>query len=509
MSRISFKLFVAGLCLFMASSASAQMSEMRLFSPYPDDQFGGGAYMNEGFYGSVGYGVLSISQAPDQTIGYTGSDDDTTAVGTTIGGWNNTAVITGVPTYSQISTASFESPWVTSSKFEVGNIRGHHGWSVGGTIINPQRTTDQGTGAGIAIKDEECIDVWSFIPNSADPTNFYVFDKTDSSGISIVDEHKTIGRLWGIVGLYGSGTSSNTTSGTGSASSNSGTVDENSVFVFVPIPLTYDMFQLETCVNTWSVEAMYTYRFHPFRRGVLELLAGLRYTVFDEEMDFFGHATTQLTTQYTNTVIDILQQSNIVSNSGSSVVGEGQNFATSEQNNDFSIGSDLGYSIWNFKAYNHLVGPQFGGRYTLSNNRWRFSAEGKFFAALNRQTLRGAGELGLKPSTTQGTNLSNTNGNPMYAPINTVQNHFDYSETYNEFTPAAEVALEATWHWTRCISFKVGYDMLFMGNIARATAFNDYRMNKDGSIFGVKENADDRNFDAFVHGVTFTAQFNK
>ena len=51
--------------------------------------------------------------------------------------------------------------------------------------------------------------------------------------------------------------------------------------------------------------------------------------------------------------------------------------------------------------------------------------------------------------------------------------------------------------------------MLYMDNIARATAVNDYRINEDGSVFGVKKNKKDRNFDTFVHGVMFTLTVNR
>ena len=51
--------------------------------------------------------------------------------------------------------------------------------------------------------------------------------------------------------------------------------------------------------------------------------------------------------------------------------------------------------------------------------------------------------------------------------------------------------------------------MLYMDNIARASAINDYRLNEDGTIFGVKKNKDDYNFDQFVHGVMFTVMINR
>lgn len=519
MSRISLKLFIASICLLLAtSSANAQMSQMRLWSPYPDDQFGGGAYMNEGFYGTVGAGLVAITAAPDQVVGYAGGNTGNmgqggyyvgTSMGNTVdeGGF---AVMTGYKSKSQISTSEFNARWVTATRFEVGNIRGHHGWSVRGSVITPQEQNMRGMGGGIVLEDPKAVQLYGW-QDGVNETNYYIFNGQGNGGIEPVSNGRgqTIGHLWGIIGLYGSGTESNSNSGSGAAGKGGSTVGEDSIIVFVPIPLNYDNFELKSHLNTWSVEAMYTYRFHPFRRGVLEILGGVRYKVLDEKFDFFGHSTTKLTTEYTNTVIDILQQSNIVSNSGSSVVGQGENFSSNTQNEDFSIGADLGYSIWNFRADNNLVGPQIGARYTLSNNRWRFSGETMFFAAMNRQNIHGTGDLGLKPASSQDTNLTYTNGNVMYAPINTVQNYFSYSNHFTEFSPCVEARFEATWHWTRCVSFKFGYEFLFMSNIARAAAVNNYKIHDDGTIFGVKDNKDDRNFDTIQHGVMFTAQFNR
>ncbi|MBQ7813481.1 MAG: hypothetical protein IJ387_03175, partial [Thermoguttaceae bacterium] len=150
---------------------------------------------------------------------------------------------------------------------------------------------------------------------------------------------------------------------------------------------------------------------------------------------------------------------------------------------------------------------------TISNNRWRFTGEGKYFAGFNRQNLYGDGTLGLKAMTggEGGTNLdlSETGGVPTFAPLNTIANSFAYSKHHDVYTNGVEGKVEATWNWTQAVGFKVGYQMLYMDNIARASAINDYRLNEDGTIFGVKKNDDDYNFDQFVHGVMFTVLINR
>ena len=69
--------------------------------------------------------------------------------------------------------------------------------------------------------------------------------------------------------------------------------------------------------------------------------------------------------------------------------------------------------------------------------------------------------------------------------------------------------VEAAWHWTSVVSFKVGYDFTYLANIARSTTINDYRINADGSYFGVRDDKDLRNESTLIHGVMFTVQINK
>ncbi|MBR4752015.1 MAG: hypothetical protein IK077_09665, partial [Thermoguttaceae bacterium] len=108
-----------------------------------------------------------------------------------------------------------------------------------------------------------------------------------------------------------------------------------------------------------------------------------------------------------------------------------------------------------------------------------------------------------------GTNTSETGGIQAYTPIGTVNNAFAYSRHFDAYSNGIDGRFEAAWNWTEAVGFKFGYEMLYMDNIARGSAVNDYRINEDGSIFGVKRNKKDRNFDQFVHGVMFTVMVNR
>ena len=123
MSR-SIKLIIAGLCIALASAstASAQVSQMRLFSPFPDDQFGGGVYGHEGLYGSIGAGIVSISQPSDQVVGSKvgGTQYVTNVIPNTTSNQTCTTF-----TYSEMSnqmaTARFHADWETATEFVIGN----------------------------------------------------------------------------------------------------------------------------------------------------------------------------------------------------------------------------------------------------------------------------------------------------------------------------------------------------------------------------------------------------
>lgn len=510
LKKLKLSIVCLGLFLFMAAHANAQISQMRFFSPYPDDQFGGGAYMSEGIYGSVGAGLITISQPSSTQIGYEyGSLADTPyLISRTTGG-----AFTAIKTTNQITTDSFHSDFTSASQFEIGNRRGHHGWSVKGTIITPQRQRDEGIDASINILDPQTVLLDEYTDGAA---NYYVWadDKFVSMATYEAYNQGRIGHLWALIDLFGGQTSdhsySNGNTNTNRNNNNNNDNDEDVQYAFAPIPIVFDTYTLNTKVNTWCVEAMYTYRFHPFRIGTLEFLGGVKYHVFDDKMEFFAHATTKTSSHYTDTIVNILNKggSTIVTNSGN-ISSEDQEYDSYDEDSDSFSGADLGYSSWNFDADNQIIGPQIGGRYTLSNNRWRLMGEGTFFAGFNRQNLSGNGYLGLKYESSQSGNLSDTGGIPLNSPINTVANSFSYSEHFNQWSPGVNVKVEAAWHWTSVVSFKVGYDFTYLANLARSTTINDYRINPDGSYFGVRDDKHLRNEDTLIHGVMFTVQINK
>ena len=99
---------------------------------------------------------------------------------------------------------------------------------------------------------------------------------------------------------------------------------------------------------------MYNYRFHPFRNGVLEALAGVRYTQFDGRFNFFGHASTKNESSYQITEVSILNKQTQASGDNQQIQTS-QSYSSFNYNTSSSRGADLGYSDWNFEAENHIV----------------------------------------------------------------------------------------------------------------------------------------------------------
>ena len=121
---------------------------------------------------------------------------------------------------------------------------------------------------------------------------------------------------------------------------------------------------------------------------------------------------------------------------------------------------DLGIS-----AQNHIVGPQAGLRWFKKQGRWTFSTEGRGFAGLNVQNIR------LAP---------------------------EFTNIY-EWTPLAEFRANATYQFTRAVSFKVGWSGIYMDGLARSAAMID-----NGQISTIQNRQS-----TFTHGLTLGISVNR
>jgi hypothetical protein len=127
-------------------------------------------------------------------------------------------------------------------------------------------------------------------------------------------------------------------------------------------------------------------------------------------------------------------------------------------------------------AWNRMFGPQLGLRWFITNDRWQFSATGKFMAAWNSQdvTLRGRVASDLIDA------YPRANGEPIAMP----ETNAHYSMHMDVFSPVAELRFEGKYQLTRAISFKAGWTGLYLGDQARPSRMIDYTLNTT-SVLGL------------------------
>lgn len=253
------------------------------------------------------------------------------------------------------------------------------------------------------------------------------------------------------------------------------------------LPVTFDDVTIENRVEHWSAEWMYLYRLHPGNHGgILELYFGARYMEFDEQF-----------------MVD----------------ARGERFYYDAHDPPTPIGARtvLADSTWTTDAENHIVGPQIGMRYFKTTGRWTFSSEGRFFAGFNSQNIRQRGTLGskLEDAWPRGDavyqDLGNTWAAPFpyynpYVPLTMTQTSFNHEDHEDEFTPAVELRIEAKYQFSRAIAFRVGWDALWMDNIARSSNMIDYTLSET-SMMGI--NMHKNRQDVLMQGWTLGVELNR
>ncbi|MBN2477132.1 MAG: BBP7 family outer membrane beta-barrel protein [Pirellulales bacterium] len=208
-----------------------------------------------------------------------------------------------------------------------------------------------------------------------------------------------------------------------------------------PLPILFDDVAAKNLVDTWSVELMCLHRFHQLHRGgVIELFAGARYMQFD---DSFG-----------------------VTALGDEVVDDGTQPQPGEPAVTVTPPAILADSVWDTLAENHIIGPQVGLRYCYQQSRWSLSTEGRFFAGFNSQNIHQRGTLGSRLAPPGAVDQPY-----LLSPID-----IDHSEYINEWSPLAELRVEAKYQLTRAVTFRVGWTGFWMDGIARASNMISYEI---------------------------------
>lgn len=426
-------LAVCGLVLLLGAPAFAQTeSDLRFFDPKVPGGFGGGPAPNEGYFFSYNALYWTLSRPSVATIG------NPTIAREVFFSTDNSTIETNT-----LNTGFLTSDWSWGNRYEFGDISGQHGWLVSYYDVRLQTQMQEFSNVVMTIDD---------VP----------FATSTAPGGTGVQRH-----------LDGFLLQPDTPPANGVAFS----------AVPKPLPLRFDSMLVENFLKTWSVEANYMYRTHPwgFDRSLLsEFFFGVRYLQFDDTFNVFGTG---------QRLRDI---------------GTG---ALPEPN------TVLADSEWRTEARNHIIGPQIATRLFTRRGRWEFSTEGKFFAGINMQDVHQNGVFGTRLNDPVGLPLTNfvivgnrpANAAP-WVPFAGEPATFDRSFQKNLFSPGFEVRADAKLHLTRGFNLTAGYTLVWLDNIARASDMIDYVWAGSAPL-GIR--TDQNKQSAFMNGLTFGLEFNR
>ena len=130
-----------------------------------------------------------------------------------------------------------------------------------------------------------------------------------------------------------------------------------------------------------------------------------------------------------------------------------------------AVGSILHGAFADTSFTNQIVGPQVAVRWTNQRQRWRLQADGRFMFGYNVADWDQIGLTGpgLVPG---GLNQ------PLYARPTA----FTHGRQENEFSPVAELRVQASYNLFSSLSLKAGYTGAFIGNIKRAAPSVHYSL---------------------------------
>ena len=462
------------------NTASAQLSQGRLWSPPRSDQFGGYGRLREGMFGEIDYNYWVITKGSNTTIGWVDPIGKQNPYYSGLGLFLNRT--------NTMSTSSLGNNFTGGTTLRIGNMIKHHGWEIKSTIMQAQRDSYEGRYGSMDIKGDNVGDVLvSVLPPGAttiyhyDPHEMVLWYDADTMPVPATP-YMQAGYLWGWFAL------------------------DNNVYELAPLPLVFERYTLDSKVSHWDIEANYIFRPHATRIGFFEFTGGVRYMQLDDSLTFSGWLPWR-TTQYSET------------NTGTGTGTGGTTTGT-------TVNIDNPNTIWNFNAENHLVGPQVGIRYIKKcSGRWSLIADTKFFAGFNTQNIKSDGVMGIRtdiynsiendPNATGTSPIAPGIYDPdpgalmdMRVPLGFAHNpgSFRHSETRTAFSPGIDFSLKANWQFTDAIAFNAGYNGIYLDRTARATLINNYEIDYNGNVFGINGNVEQS---TWMHGVSLGLTINR
>jgi len=514
------------------NTASAQYDQMRLWSPPRSDQFGGYGHLREGVFGEIDYNYWTITKGKDTTIGWVSPSGVQNLY------FNGTAFL---PRTNSMSTSSLGNNFTGGVTLRIGNMIKHHGWEIKSTIMLPQKDTFLGRSGSMDISDDpysstvfvppqQAFQTWYF---TGDPNRrFEMIDPLAGVGPGGTPNIQS-GYLWGwfFVGANGGGYPMN----------------DMDFYGLAPLPITFDRYKLESKISHWDVEANYIFRAHATRIGFFEFTGGVRYMQLDDNLGFKGWGMPwkgNIRIETDGAYAGENTPDTMPGNTTGGTTGNNTNATAAIDITEYYLengelpgldrnytyvgdlrgpGTVLADSVWDFKAQNHLVGPQVGIRYiTKCSGRWSLIADTKFFAGFNTQNIKSDGIMGGRPAGIDIDALGRISvgnggaeddvyigaGNVPWVPVGTMQSPgtFHHSQTRTAFSPGIDLGLKANWQFTDAIAFNVGYQGMYLDKTARASLINSYQIAADGTIFGINEKVTQS---TFMHGVSFGMTINR
>jgi hypothetical protein len=172
-------------------------------------------------------------------------------------------------------------------------------------------------------------------------------------------------------------------------------------------------------------------------------------------------------------------------------------------------GGNLTDCYWNTTSHNEISGPEIGLRYYQPWGRCGVSAETRFTAGVNAQSVLQDGVLGAGLVAGQ-----NPTGATQAADGNTVIHQyptlmgatsFTHSTHWVEFSPIVELRVEAHMQLTNMISVKAGYTGIFINNVVRAADMIDYTV----PTMGITRNLQGNLQPVYMQGLNLGIEFDR
>ncbi len=134
-------------------------------------------------------------------------------------------------------------------------------------------------------------------------------------------------------------------------------------------------------------------------------------------------------------------------------------------------GSILHGGFWDTSFTNSIVGPQIGLQWVVQRQRWRVSTDGRFMFGYNIADWDQVGlvGVGLVPGA-------------LNQPLFARPTAFSHGLREQEFSPVAELRVQASYHIFEKAALKFGYTGAFVGNIRRAAPSVRYALPDMGFV---------------------------